>query len=191
MFKRRLAGLLTIILISSTLVINSEENKLDKLILGGRYLEETKIEEEIKVDNEEDIYNLERFFRPSNMPILNTKRNLLSINDYGKKPSDIKINKELLKTPKETIINYFSVLRETANPLDNTQTGCGTLGDATGPYPLAYNFLSKSYKEKVSYKEYFKSFENQLHINLIKLNEVPLDKKRPNDIKYFVELEVI
>ena len=61
MFKRRLAGLLTIILISSTLVINSEENKLDKLILGGRYLEETKIEEEIKVDNEEDIYNLERF----------------------------------------------------------------------------------------------------------------------------------
>ena len=80
MFKRRLAGLLTIILISSTLVINSEENKLDKLILGGRYLEETKIEEEIKVDNEEDIYNLERFFRPSNMPILNTKRNLLSIN---------------------------------------------------------------------------------------------------------------
>ena len=191
MFKRRLAGLLTIILISSTLVINSEENKLDKLILGGRYLEETKIEEEIKVDNEEDIYNLERFFRPSNMPILNTKRNLLSINDYGKKPSDIKINKELLKPPKETIINYFSVLRETANPLDNTQTGCGTLGDATGPYPLAYNFLSKSYKEKVSYKEYFKSFENQLHINLIKLNEVPSDKKRPNDIKYFVELEVI
>ena len=88
MFKRRLAGLLTIILISSTLVINSEENKLDKLILGGRYLEETKIEEEIKVDNEEDIYNLERFFRPSNMPILNTKRNLLSINDYGKKPSE-------------------------------------------------------------------------------------------------------
>ena len=79
MFKRRLAGLLTIILISSTLVINSEENKLDKLILGGRYLEETKIEEEIKVDNEEDIYNLERFFRPSNMPILNTKRNLLSL----------------------------------------------------------------------------------------------------------------
>ena len=125
------------------------------------------------------------------MPILYTKRNLLSIKEYNKKPSDIKINKELLKTPKETIINYFSVLRETANPLDNTQTGCGTLGDATGPYPLAYNFLSKSYKEKVSYKEYFKSFENQLHINLIKLNEVPLDKKRPNDIKYFVELEVI
>ena len=191
MFKRRLTSFLTIILISSTLVINSQENKLDNLILGGRCLEEPKIEEDIKVDNEDDVYSLERFFRPSNMSILNTKRNLISIDDYGKNPSDIKLNKELLKTPKDTIINYFSILREAANPMDNTQTGCGSLGDTKGPYPLAYNFLSKSYKEKVSYKEYFKSFENQLHINLIKLNEVPPDKNRPNDIKYFVELEVI
>ena len=140
MFKRRLTSFLTIILISSTLVINSEENKLDNLILGGRCLEEPKIEEDIKVDNEDDVYSLERFFRPSNMSILNTKRNLISIDDYGKNPSDIKLNKELLKTPKDTIINYFSVLREAANPIDNTQTGCGSLGDTKGPYPLAYNF---------------------------------------------------
>ena len=137
MFKRRLTSFLTIILISSTLVINSQENKLDNLILGGRCLEEPKIEEDIKVDNEDDVYSLERFFRPSNMSILNTKRNLISIDDYGKNPSDIKLNKELLKTPKDTIINYFSVLREAANPMDNTQTGCGSLGDTKGPYPLA------------------------------------------------------
>ena len=43
MFKRRLTSFLTIILISSTLVINSQENKLDNLILGGRCLEEPKI----------------------------------------------------------------------------------------------------------------------------------------------------
>lgn len=191
MFKKRLTSLLTIILISSILVINGEENKLDTLILGGSYLEEPKIEEDIRVENENNIYSLERFFRPSNMTILNTKINILSINDYDKSSSNIKINKELLKTPKDTIINYFSILREAANPLYNNQTGCGTLGDARGPYTLAYNFLSKSYKEKVPYKEYFMSFENQLHINLIKLNEVPPDKNRPNDIKYFVELEVI
>lgn len=191
MFKKRLTRLLTIILISSILVINGEENKLDTLILGGSYLEEPKIEEDIRVENENNIYSLERFFRPSNMTILNTNRNILSINDYDKSSSNIKINKELLKTPKDTIINYFSILREAANPLYNTQTGCGTLGDARDPYTLAYNFLSKSYKEKVPYKEYFMSFENQLHINLIKLNEVPPDKNRPNDIKYFVELEVI
>ena len=93
MFKRRLTSFLTIILISSTLVINSQENKLDNLILGGRCLEEPKIEEDIKVDNEDDVYSLERFFRPSNMSILNTKRNLISIDDYGKNPSDIKLNK--------------------------------------------------------------------------------------------------
>lgn len=191
MFKKRLTRLLTIILISSILVINGEENKLDSLILGGSYLEEPKIEEDIRVENENNIYSLERFFRPSNMTILNTKRNILSINDYDKSSSNIKINKELLKNPKDTIINYFSILRESANPLYNNQTGCGTLGDARDPYTLAYNFLSKSYKEKVPYKEYFMSFENQLHINLIKLNEVPPDKNRPNDIKYFVELEVI
>ncbi|MDU7537502.1 MAG: hypothetical protein E7K67_10965, partial [Peptostreptococcaceae bacterium] len=133
MFKRRLTSFLTIILISSTLVINSQENKLDNLILGGRCLEEPKIEEDIKVDNEDDVYSLERFFRPSNMSILNTKRNLISIDDYGKNPSDIKLNKELLKTPKDTIINYFSILREAANPMDNTQTGCGSLGDTKGP----------------------------------------------------------
>ena len=170
MFKKRLTSLLAIILISSSVVINAED---------------------IKIDNEEDTYSLERFFRPSNMPILNTKRNILNIDDYGKNPSDINLNKELLKTPKDTLVNYFSVLREAANPLDNTKTGCGSLGDTRGPYPFAYNFLSKSYKYKVSYEEYLKSFENQLHINLIKLNEVAPDKNRPNDIKYFVEIEVI
>ncbi len=170
MFKKRLTSLLAIILISSSVVINAED---------------------IKIDNEEDTYSLERFFRPSNMPILNTKRNILSIDDYGKNPSDINLNKELLKTPKDTLVNYFSVLREAANPLDNTKTGCGSLGDTRGPYPFAYNFLSKSYKYKVSYEEYIKSFENQLHINLIKLNKVAPDKNRPNDIKYFVEIEVI
>ena len=47
MFKRRLTSFLTIILISSTLVINSQENKLDNLIFGGRYLEEPMNEEDI------------------------------------------------------------------------------------------------------------------------------------------------
>ena len=108
MFKRRLTSFLTIILISSTLVINSQENKLDNLILGGRCLEEPKIEEDIKVDNEDNVYSLERFFRPSNMYILNTKRNLISIDDYGKNPSDIKLNKELLKTFTEELKKYFS-----------------------------------------------------------------------------------
>jgi hypothetical protein len=191
MFKEKITVLLATILISSTSLVNGEENNINNLILGGRYLEESKIEQEIEVDNDEESYSLERFFRPSNTPILNTKRNLLSIDDYNKNPSDIKINKELLKTPEDTIVNYFSILREAANPLDNTKTGCGSLGDTKGPYPYAYNFLSKSYKDKVSYDEYLNSFKNQLHINLIKLNQVTPDENNTNDLKYFVELEII
>ncbi|MBQ3420873.1 MAG: hypothetical protein IJH34_04250 [Romboutsia sp.] len=187
MFRQKITILLSIILISSTLLANGEPNNL---ILGGTYLQERKIESEIKVDNEEETYSLERFFRPSNMPILNTKRNLLNIDDYNKNPSDININKDLLKTPQDTIINYFSVLREAANPLEDTKTGCGSLGDTKGPYPYAYNFLSKSYKDKITYQQYLDSFKNQLHINLIKLNEVP-PNQNSDDIKYFVELEVI
>ena len=117
MFRQKIIILLSIILISSTLLVNGEPNNL---ILGGTYLQERKIESDIKVDNEEETYSLERFFRPSNMPILNTKRNLLNIDDYNKNPYDININKDLLKTPQDTIINYFSVLREAANPLDST-----------------------------------------------------------------------
>ena len=92
MFKGKITILLTTILISSTSLVNGEEKKTDNIILGGRYFKEHKIEQEIEVDNDEEYYSLERFFRPSNTPILNTKRNLLSIDDYNKNPSDIKIN---------------------------------------------------------------------------------------------------
>ena len=89
MFKEKITILLATILISSTSLVNGEENKINNLILGGRYLEEAKIEQEIEADDDEESYSLERFFRPSNTPILNTKRNLLSIDDYNKNPSDI------------------------------------------------------------------------------------------------------
>ncbi|WP_122638165.1 hypothetical protein [Romboutsia sp. Marseille-P6047] len=96
-----------------------------------------------------------------------------------------------MKSPEDTIINYFSVLREAANPTEDTNTGCGSLGDTKGPYPVAYNFLSSSYKLKYSYNEYLKSFENKLHINLIKLNKVDSEEEESSELKYFVELEVI
>lgn len=191
MFKQKIVSLVTILLISSSLVISAESNKIDNLILGGFSLSKPEFKKVIRNDNKEDIYMFERFFRPSNSKILNTNVNTSITKEYGKETSEINIDKELLKTPKDTIINYFSVLREAANPTDNTQTGCGSLGDSIAPYNVAYNFLSKAYKDKVPYENYFKSFENQLHINLVKLNEVPPDKDKPNDIKYFVELEVI
>lgn len=179
------------IILVSTSIIAIGEDDFEKLILGGTYIKEIKIEYDANVDNNEQYYSLERYFRPSNMPILNDRIESSLYNIYGYKPWEIKLDKKFLSTPEETIINYFSVLREAANPTGDINTGCGTLGDARGPYPVAYNFLSDSYKEKYSYEGYLKSFENKLHINLIKLSKVPPDENNINEIKYLVELEVI
>ncbi len=80
----------------------------------------------------------------------------------------------LFKTPEYSIINYFSILREAANPEKGKFAGCGTLGQAKLPYPVAYDFLSADYQKKLSYEQYLKTFENILHINLLKLIEVPV-----------------
>lgn len=69
--------------------------------------------------------------------------------------------------------------------------GCGTLGYARIPYPVAYKFLSPEYQRRFNYNQYLKSFENILHINLIKLKRIATDEKHPNSMKYFVEIETI
>ena len=190
--NKKLIGCMVIfIVISIGLIMDNSKLKLKNVVMGGKYIEDVHDISEKEVDNDEEFYSLERFFRPSNSAIINDKIEKSLYDMYGKEPSEVKLDDSLLKTPKDTIINYFSVLREAANPTDDINTGCGSLGDTKGPYPVAYNFLTEDYKKKLSYKEYLKSFENKLHINLVKLNEVLPDKDRPNDIKYFVELEVI
>ena len=61
------------------------------------------------------------------------------------------------RSGKDTVINYFNVLREASNPIQENETGCGSLGDVKGPYPVAYNFLAKSYQEKLPYKDFLNS----------------------------------
>ncbi len=148
----------------------------EKIVMGGEYNQQICEDKEIAtLTIEEENYN-EKYFRPSKSEALNTKNTE---------------NISKAKTPEETIINYFSILREAANPDDKSNTGCGTLGEALNPYPKAYEYLDKDYKNRLSYKEFLKSFENILHINLIKMEQVPSDKEHPNDLKYFVELETI
>ena len=188
MFKSKVK-MFIIVVITCIPILCEAYDKPTNLILGGSYLEDNK---ERKDDNNSDeYYSLERFFRPSNMPILNNVREKIFYDMYGKKYKEINIHNDILKTPDDNIINYFSVLREAANPTDKTNTGCGSIGDGKAPYVVAYNFLSKPYQERYSYEDYIKSFENILHINLIKLNQVPPDEVNKNDLKYFVELEVI
>lgn len=192
MSKSKLALATMVMLIVLSIFCWSEENSYEELVLGGIYIKEpnfTQEDYEKEVNKSKDEYNIERFFRPSSMPILNNTVDMSLYKQYGNKYYDINISNKFLGTPEDSIINYFSVLREAANPTKNTKTGCGTLGDAKGPYPVAYNFLSDKYKKKVSYENYVDSFENKLHINLIKLKEVTSQIK--NNKKYFVELEVI
>lgn len=184
--------ILCLMIIMITTIRIDAIDKEDKYILGGRLVDESIIDEDMEVvDSAQEYYDLERFFRPSDMAILNDE-NINALKEfYDKNPYKIDLPSKPFRSGKDTVVNYFNVLREAANPIENNETGCGSLGDCKGPYPVAYNFLSKSYKKKLPYKDFLNSFKNILHINLIKINNVPSDEDKQDLLKYFVELEVI
>ncbi|WP_313131082.1 hypothetical protein [Anaerocolumna sp.] len=162
-----------------------------KMVMGGKLGVQT-----LEVGEDTDIRqytDVEKYFRPSNLPVLNDRNYNMSFFDpyFQKEESEIILQEHLIKSPEDTIINYFSIMREAANVQEGKYAGCGTLGYQTIPYPVAYQFLASSYKENMSYKEYLKTFLNILHINLIKYRQVPV-VDNPNDIiRYFVEIETI
>ena len=163
-------------------------NKEDTtLVAGGVLFKNEKVEyyeEEAMSRND-----YEKYFRPSNLPILNTSSEVEEmLNEYGGNDKKVVIQDNYLITPNNTIINYFSVLREAANVQNGKSAGCGTIGRWREPYRIAYEFFTKEYKEKVSYKAYENSFLNILHINLIKFRLV---NNPENEMKYFFEIETI
>ena len=95
------------------------------------------------------------------------------------------------RSGKDTVMNYYSVIREAAYPTDDVEVGCWSIGIEEGPYPVAYNFLTDDYKKEMSYTDFKDSFKDVLNVNLIKVENVPSDKDRPDQLKYFVELESI
>ncbi len=180
-----------IMMMMTTLRIDATE-KENKYILGGNLVDESIIDEDLEVvDSKEEYYDLERFFRPSDMAILNDENLNILKEFYDKNPYKMDLPSKPFRSGKDTVVNYFNVLREAANPIEDNETGCGSIGDVRAPYPVAYNFLSKSYQKELSYKDFLDSFKNILHINLIKVNNVPADEDKPDLLKYFVELEVI
>ena len=184
--------LFSFIIMLSTMNIYAQDNTTKRYILGGNLVEEEIVDGDIEVvDSNDSYYDLERFFRPSKANILNDD-NISSLQQfYNQNPYKINLPSKPFRSGKDTVVNYFNVLREASNPTNNNETGCGSLGDTAGPYPVAYNFLSNGYKKKVSYKDFKDSFKNILHINLIKVDNVPSDEDRPDLLKYFVEMETI
>ncbi|PEL08098.1 hypothetical protein [Bacillus sp. AFS017336] len=129
----------------------------------------------------------QKYFRPSCLPALNLRLNSYKFFDpfYDKTYDQIQLPKELTNTAEDTIINYFSILREAENM---SRRSCGTVGQARIPFPIAYNFLSKEYQKRFSYNDYFHSFAGIGHTSLIKLCRVPDSK---GGIKFFYEIETI
>jgi hypothetical protein len=164
-----------------------------KMVMGGILSTQNfDGEDEKAISKSEDV---ETYFRPSDLPVLND-RYVYSASRFfqqffQKKVSEIVLPKELMESPEETIINYFSVLRDAANREAGKSAGCGTIGHSTTPYPVAYNFLSASYQKKLSYELYLDSFKNILHTSLIKYKEVPVYDNPFGIIRYFVEIETI
>ncbi|NRD79027.1 hypothetical protein HPT25_21370 [Bacillus sp. BRMEA1] len=132
----------------------------------------------------------EKYFRPSSLPIKNTLIKNFQFFDpyYDKNYKEIILPASLSRTPDETVLNYFSILREAENLTPNQLGGCGTVGMARLPYPIAYNFFTKDYQKRVSYNKYLQSFAGIGHINLVKKNRLPDEN---GIVPYFVELESI
>ena len=137
------------------------------------------------------IIKTSKYFRPSNEPVLNTGDYNAIFSNYSQTGDSIIIPRDYVNIPGDTILNYFGILREAANPEEGKYIGCGTIGYATIPYPFAYDFLSSEYKKRLSYEQYLDMFKNILHINLIKYKEVPVYDNKNQIVRYFVEIEAI
>ncbi|MGE6378601.1 hypothetical protein [Peribacillus muralis] len=129
----------------------------------------------------------QRYFRPSCLPALNLRLSDWKFFEpyYEKTHGQIQLPAKLTKTPEDTLLNYFSLLREAENIAGRS---CGTIGNGNIPFPIAFNFLSKNYQKKLSYHKYVHSFSGIGHTSLMKLCRVP---DVSTGIKFFYEIETI
>lgn len=95
----------------------------------------------------------------------------------------------LLKTPLDTVLAYYGVLREASNMLGYSG-GCGTVGDAGVPYPYAYQLLTKEAQKSMSQQQFIQSFAGIGHITLPQVHPLPIAGDI-NTAYYMVELETI
>lgn len=185
--------LFIIILTFLQLKLNPKHDSIK--VMGGTLYQVSNESDNNQVLIKKEDSDIEKYIRPSKLPILNNRnytRNLfLDSFDNDKRLFDKKLPDSFLKNPEDTILNYYSILREAANWVEGKTAGCGTIGHSKTPYPIAYKFLSKELQKKMSYEEFLKTFENILHISLIKQKKVPLYQAPNNILRYFVELETI
>lgn len=196
--RKMLYFILTVGLLLMTILALIYFDKLSshtsKLVMGSAlHRQELMVDPRISIPTNSD---LEAYTRPSKLPILNTRTYSFEFNyqgdgDHPVIPENAQIPVEYFKSPDETIINYFSILRDAENLTKEKMGGCGTVGASKYPFPIAYNFFTPEYQKQVNYQQYLKSYEGIAHTSLIKLRLLPPDLIHPKDIRYFVELETI
>ncbi len=150
-------------------------------IINDDYSKDAITSNKYRVTNINEIY-----FRPSHLKVLNN--DFLSLDSFEDAFKGGSIPRKHTNTPEDTIISYFSVLQQASNLTEAKSGGCGTVGYALLPYPIAYNFLSPVYKKDYDYDTYLKSFEGIGHINVVNLLPVYTDN---NTAVYYLELELL
>lgn len=181
----KLLAFVTTITVLLFFLLNAFNKDFNKYKLGGfihhreRIAEKTA--EEVFKNNMINIPK-ERFQRPSKIPALDLK---YKYND------ELTGYPEKYTTSRDVILAYYSILRDAANMI-GYQGGCGTVGRSRTPYPSAYNLLSDSTREEITYKEFEKSFAGIGHTTLLKLYPAYRPPNTPENIKYYmVEIEII
>ncbi|MDL2273210.1 hypothetical protein LJC34_01455 [Oscillospiraceae bacterium OttesenSCG-928-G22] len=125
----------------------------------------------------------ERFHRPSKRTPYPNSYQFANFREDGSLPA--------FARPEEVILAYYGILRDAAN-LEGYLGGCGTVGWASLPYPLAYTCLSADYRDAVSEEAFFDSFAGTGHITLLTLEPIGVaEVASETRYTYFVELECI
>lgn len=170
-----------------------KRNKKKTLVMGAIYGKHSNQQTGSLAESDENrVRDVEKYFRPACNSVLNNRLDDFQFFQpyYEKSFNEIVIPPSLMNSPENTIIHYFSILREAENLTSKQMGGCGTVGMAKLPFPIAYNFFTKEYQKKISFASYLQSFKGIGHTSLIKLNKLPV-QPHSTTIPYFIELETI
>lgn len=190
--------LLVFFIFAICLRVNNQSPSAQKYVLGGTLTEnpdipnidtsETSLSRQtIQVMNKRKSNLNETYFRPSQLKAVNS--NFPDPKSFTGTFQNGTVPPALMDSSMNSAVNYFSVLQQASNLTVKEGGGCGTVGYALEPYPVAYSFLSENNKSSMSYEEFLKSFEGIGHINLIKIN--PIVTGTPDKDRYFIELEIL
>lgn|GEM_PF-1179010 len=130
----------------------------------------------------------EEFHRPSKQPAL---PNPYAYADFETADHQPPLISEIFHTPEEVILAYFGILENAAN-MGGYSGGCGTIGDATQPYPYAYELLTPESRSEMSLEQFIASFAGIGHITLLSLYPAYAPPETPPYLQYYmVEIETI